>query len=216
MEKCFGDLKELIDYIEVEYIKITEAWLCGADLIIDFKKHYISDIETNGIIYCNIMQYSQWLNEQSTEIVLNLSSVCSCPVTARVKAQNSIAYKIKMYKTDRHEFGKIPINKCINDLFGIRIILETTLPYEEIRDFIQNMYARKYRCINSSKNDYKAVHLYFKKDNRSFPWELQVWKKCDVESNFISHKKYKQEYTTWEKESREGGIINGYSLYHYE
>lgn len=216
MEDCFRDLKELINYIEVEYIKITNAWLCRADLTIDFKKHRISDIETNGIIYCNIMQYSQWLNEQSADIVLHLCSVCSCPVTARVKTQNSIAYKIERYKTDRHEFGKIPINKCINDLFGIRIILETTSPYGEIHSLMQNMCVGKYRCINSSKNDYKAIHLYFKKDNRSFPWELQVWKKCDVESNFISHKNYKQEYTTWEKESREGGIINGYSLYHYE
>ena len=29
-----------------------------------------------------------------------------------------------------------------------------------------------------------------------------------MDSNFSSHKKYKQEYTAWEKESKEGGIIN--------
>ena len=33
--------------------------------------------------------------------------------------------------------------------------------------------------------------------------------KCDAESNFESHKKYKQGYTTWEKESKEGGFIDG-------
>ena len=69
-------------------------------------------------------------------------------------------------------------------------------------------YPNRYRCIDSSKFDYKAVHLYFKENNQSFPWELQIWNMCDMDSNFSSHKKYKQEYTAWEKESKEGGIIN--------
>ncbi len=51
--------------------------------------------------------------------------------------------------------------------------------------------------------------MYFKEDNYSFQWELQIWNDCDVDGNFASHKKYKQEYTTWEKESKEGGLIDG-------
>lgn len=135
--------------------------------------------------------------------------MCSCKVTARVKAQNSIEYKIQNYKTEKHEYGKVPINKCFNDLFGIRIILDSLLSFDQISSFIESTYPGKYKCIDSSKNAYKAVHLYFKKSNQSFPWELQIWNACDVESNFNSHKKYKQEYTTWEKESKEGGIIDG-------
>lgn len=38
---------------------------------------------------------------------------------------------------------------------------------------------------------------------------LQIWNQCDAEGNFASHKKYKQEYTLWEKENREGGIVDG-------
>lgn len=42
-------------------------------------------------------------------------------VNIRTKAKNSIEYKIKNY-IENHENGKVPINKCLNDLFGIRII----------------------------------------------------------------------------------------------
>ena len=97
----------------------------------------------------------------------------------------------------------------MNDLFGVRIILEFPLTFGQIYAFVEETYQGRYRCIDSSKNDYKAVHLYFRENNQSFPWELQIRNKDDVESNFASHKKYKQEYTTWEKESKEGGIING-------
>lgn len=209
MKTVFDELKDLIDYIQTVYTEITNEWLHGQNAKINLKKSQVSDIDVDGTIYKSIMEYVQLLNERSADIALRLSAVCSCQVTARVKAQNSIEYKIQNYKTDRHEFGKIPINKCVNDLFGVRIILESPLTFEEIHAFVEETYPGKYRCIDSSKLDYKAVHLYFRESNQSFPWELQIWNRCDVESNFASHKKYKQEYTTWEKESKEGGIIDG-------
>lgn len=209
MKRIFNELKELIDYIQSVYSMVTDEWMQNAREKINLKKTQVCDIDADGAIYQSIMEYVQLLNEKSADITLRLSSVCSCQVTARVKTQNSIEYKIQNYKTDQHECGKIPINKCINDLFGVRIILDTPLSFEEVRMFIGEAYQNKYRCIDSSKLDYKATHLYFREDNQSFPWELQIWNKCDVECNFASHKKYKQEYTTWEKESKEGGIIDG-------
>ena len=209
MRSVFDELKELIDYIQLVYSMVTDEWLQNAREKINLRKTQVSDIDADGTIYQSIMEYVQLLNERSADITLSLSSVCSCQVTARVKTQNSIEYKIQNYKTDRHEFGKVSINKCVNDLFGVRIILDTPLSYEEVLTFVEEVYHGKYRCIDSSKLDYKATHLYFRENNQSFPWELQIWNRCDVESNFASHKKYKQEYTTWEKESKEGGIING-------
>lgn len=38
--------------------------------------------------------------------------------------------------------------------------------------------------------------------NNLFPWELQIWKKEDEENNLISHKMYKQDYTSWESEHK--------------
>ena len=209
MKNSFNELKNLINYIQTVYTEITNEWLCDASIKINLKKTRVFDIDIDGTIYKSIMEYVQLLNERSASISLQLSSICSCQVTVRVKAQNSIEYKIQNYKTERHEFGRIPINKCFNDLLGVRIILEPSLTFDEIHSFVESTYQRRYRCIDSSKLDYKAVHLYFKESNQSFPWELQIWNRCDVESNFISHQKYKQEYTTWEKESKEGGIVNG-------
>ena len=209
MKSVFDELKNLIDYIQTVYTEITSEWWHGESVKINLKKSQVSAIDADGTIYKSIMEYVQLLNERCADITLQLSSVCSCQVTARVKAQNSIEYKIQNYKTDRHEFGKVPINKCVNDLFGVRIILESPLTFDEIHAFVEKTYPDKYRCIDSSKLDYKAVHLYFRENNQSFPWELQIWNRCDVENNFASHKKYKQEYTTWEKESKEGGIIDG-------
>lgn len=208
MKSAFQELKCLIDYIQTEYIKVTDEWLHETNQKINLKTAYVSDIDVDGVIYQKIIEYIQLLNERSAEITLRLSSVCTYKVTARVKSQNSIEYKIQNYKTDRHEFGKVAINKCFNDLFGARIILEIPLTAEKILMFIKKTYGETYKCRDSSKFDYKAVHLYFKKDNQSFPWELQIWNRDDVKSNLASHKKYKQGYTTWEKESKEGGIID--------
>ncbi len=208
MRTVFDELKDLMDYIQTVYSEVTDEWFNGTVARINLKKLQVSDIDTDGDIYQHIMGYVQLLNDKSADITLRLSGVCTCTVTARVKAQNSIEYKIQTYKTDRHEFGKVPINKCVNDLFGLRIFLSMPLTFEDINRFIEDTYQGKYKCIDSSKLDYKAVHVYFRKNNQSFPWELQIWNMCDAENNFASHKKYKQEYTTWEKESKEGGFID--------
>lgn len=93
-------------------------------------------------------------------------------------------------------------------MFSVRIILNSQLTFQSIKEFVLDKFPYVDRCIDSSKGEYKATHIYFKLDNYSFPWELQVWNRHDENSNLISHKKYKQEYTLWEKENKEGGILN--------
>lgn len=203
------DLKLLIDYVQTIYDDITNIWMASEHDKVNLKRTLVSDIESEGRVYQNIMDYTQLLKNQSTFILMELSAVCSCQVTARIKTKNSIEYKIQRYKTESHEFGKIPVNKCINDLFGIRIVLKEPAGYHAIQAFVEKAYGGAYKCIDSSKGEYKATHIYFRRDNQSFPWELQIWNEIDVEENFRSHKQYKQEYTVWEKESKEGGLIDG-------
>lgn len=211
MENPFDELKILIDHIEPLYAEMTAEWQNRTDAEINLKKLMVSDIDADGSVYKTILGYVQFLNERSAAITLQLSSVCSYKVRARVKAQNSIEYKIFNYMTERHEFGKVPINKCFNDLLGVRIVLGSPLTYDEIRAFIETTYPGKYKCINSTKPNfgYKAVHIYFKESNRSFQWELQIWNACDEQANIISHSKYKQGYTVWENEIKKGGTVNG-------
>ena len=63
-----------------------------------------------------------FINDKFSYIFNELQQLCfSCNVTSRVKALNSIQYKIENYRLN-HENGKIPIKKCLNDLLGFRII----------------------------------------------------------------------------------------------
>ena len=55
---------------------------------------------------------------------------------SRIKTINSIHYKIVNYYNN-HNNGKIPINKCLNDLVGIRIILETDLTLIQVEEWVK-------------------------------------------------------------------------------
>ena len=207
-----AELKKLIDFMQTVYTKITKEWFQVSTRQVNLKKRYVSDIELDGEIYKAIAEYIQLLNERSANFSLSFDSICASPTSSRVKNLNSVEYKIQRYKSDeQHELGKVPINKCFNDLFGARIILDPPIALTDILAFISSTYANEYRCMDASKLDYKAVHLYLraKQDNRAFPWELQIWNLCDAEKNLISHNEYKQGYTSWEKESKKGGIISG-------
>lgn len=215
MNKNYEDLKALIDYIQSVYHETNVLWKVQNPPAIHLKKTLVSDIEIDpsGDIYPTIQEYVRFLNDRATFILFELASFGEGNINARVKAPNSIEYKIQNYKSEQRSFGKIPINKCLNDLFGFRIFFDEPFSHSDIESFVENTYGKNnsYKCIDSSKLDYKATHIYFREDNYTFPWELQIWCSSDIENNFASHKKYKQEYTSWEKqnkETKEGGIIN--------
>ena len=93
--------------------------------------------------------------------------------------------------TEKHEFGAVPINKCFNDLYGIRIIFNENIDHNKIKSFIENKYKEKLKCIDSSKEEgYVATHVYFKNNNYSFLWELQIWDKsheCGKDVSVSTH-----------------------------
>jgi hypothetical protein len=115
----------------------------------------------------------------------------------RVKQPESIIYKLGHYNSGKQENGKLPLNKCLNDLLGFRVSMpgfkhDCTF-FSKLCDFIEKTYKIKYR--NSSKGEYIATHLYFYGDsNKNFPWELQIWLPEDYQNNYDSHAKHKQEY----------------------
>lgn len=206
----YKDIKSTIDFIQSIYSNITNEWLKTECSKVNLKKKCVSDIDLSEDIYFSINEYTKFLNGKCPFVADELNKLMiESYISSRVKSQNSIEAKIQGYRSAReHEFGKVPIIKCLNDLLGIRIILKTPLTFDEIYDFIRITYDDKYKCIDSSKLEYKATHLYFKDSNKTFPWELQIWNENNRESNFISHKKHKQAYTLWEKENKKGGIIS--------
>ena len=65
---------------------------------------------------------------------------------------------------------------------------------------------RELKCIKAYRKEYKATHIYFKENNFTFQWELQIWNECDEINNIRSHEKYKQDYVIWENKNK-GGIL---------
>lgn len=202
-------IEEIINHIQYEYDNINNSWKKSKNYEkINLKKSLIKDLNSRDRIMDTIFEYRDYINKNIINFSLNIQRCCfsTVRINTRVKAQNSIEYKIYNYQ-ENHENGNIPINKCLNDIYGIRIITNKKVKYEDIQKIVSEKY-KNLKCIDSSKGSYKAIHIYFKDDNCSFPWELQIWNQEDEKSNLESHKKYKQGYTKWENESK-GGKSNG-------
>lgn len=74
-----------------------------------------------------------------------------------------------VYKLDKYyqgkEKGKMPIQKCINDILGFRIITDTNLmDSEEWNGICEELKKEKviYFFYNRKDGDYKGIHIYFK------------------------------------------------------
>ena len=129
-------------------------------------------------------------------------------VMSRVKNHNSIEEKIKDYCEYRKERGEISVNKCLNDLFGIRIIIDCDeLLESDIESVVQDygtaiFVEDKYVPARGESPPYKAKHLYFKCTNEDYRWELQIWRAADQESNHESHKTHRYMYRGWESDGK--------------
>ncbi len=200
------DLDKLIIFIEKEYNKLFEEWKNNVQNVsINQKKRLVEDINKDDNILNTILDYRTFVNANNLNLKMGFTQLnLNSEVNTRVKSQNSIEYKISNYMTVKHEYGKIPINKCLNDLFGIRIIFDESVEFIKIKKFIEDKYPNKFKCYDASKGKYKATHIYFTKNNYSFQWELQVWNREDEKNNLISHQLYKQDYTKWEQENKGG------------
>ena len=122
----------------------------------------------------------------------------------RIKEPASIVGKLKFYRVGKQEEGKMAIQKCLNDLLGFRITIHefehTSKNFMSICDYLEENYPNMIIARDASKGDYKATHVYFfGESNKYFPWELQIWRKCDSLNNDHSHSLHKQEYTEWAK-----------------
>ena len=204
----FEELEKLIDFIQSEYIEFNKKWKeSNYYSKINLRNNLVCDLLDNELILEAIFNYREFINESNIQLIMDFKqfNTENSKVNVRTKTKNSIEYKIKNY-IENHENGEIPIDKCLNDLFGIRIIMNKRLTYNQIVEFIRTKY-KNLKCIDSSKKEYKATHIYFKQDNFNFQWELQIWNKEDENNNINSHEKYKQDYVKWEKENKGGNRL---------
>ncbi|MGN0484241.1 MAG: hypothetical protein ACI4HI_11895 [Lachnospiraceae bacterium] len=199
------DVGKLLPIIQKNYDTICRLWDEKKQISLNLKKKLVKDIRNNSQIFESIVTYRSLINDEMPNILFSLNSIPleNSIVTSRVKAQNSIEYKIENY-IKNHQNGNIPIKKCFNDLLGIRLVIEGDFAYADVKAYMQENFPN-YKCIDSSKKEYIASHIYFEESNYYFPWELQIWNKNNEAQNYLSHKYYKQDYTQWERINR-GGV----------
>lgn len=197
-----NELDKIISVIMESYNEINKKWQqTDKYQSLNMKKIKVDDVYNDESLLAYVFKYREFINDNVSTVV---NSIQKCNfeniVNSRVKAYNSIQYKIQNYESN-HENGKITLKKCLNDIFGLRIIFEEPIDYFKIKKFTDENYPQL-KCIESSRGDYYATHIYFgNSDNHNFQWELQIWDKMHEKNNLDSHAKYKQNYTLWEREN---------------
>lgn len=99
-------------------------------------------------------------------------------VGSRFKSDDSIYRKYE--KTLQNNGG---FKQCFNDVLGFRLHLEeypTKFP-----EYFRVVDLRKGKQVDDG---YKAIHLYYQRDNRAYPIEIQLWCGTDFQYNVWSHK----------------------------
>lgn len=108
-------------------------------------------------------------------------------IGSRFKSDDSIYRKYE--KTIKNHGG---FKQCFNDILGFRLHLD-----EYPSEFPE--YFRVVDLRNGKKVDdgYRAIHLYYQRDNRTYPIEIQLWCGKDFHFNVWSHR-YIYKYDTAE------------------
>ncbi len=212
----FVSLDNFIRDIQEWHNQVAELWEQSEDYKnINLAKKLVKDVVDDGTqdyLEGYIFKHRAFLNQETAVYAVELGQrdYACCKIESRVKNQNSILDKLATYRksglSGRESLnGEVPLKKCLNDLFGIRYIIEEKdIDLDGIEDHTKAVF-HNLKVIKRDVRGYKGVHIYFQKNNYIFPWELQIWRSEDEKSNKDLHHEYKQEYTKWEKESHEGG-----------
>ncbi|MDT2859202.1 hypothetical protein P7H71_04695 [Lactococcus lactis] len=139
-----------------------------------------------------LLQINKYKSELNANFISFSEIQSSVPIRYRIKQSESINEKLLYYMSEAHLFGKVPLNKCLNDFLGFRILVDdldviyNSLETNDDLKTIVKMYLRE-------DGEYKGLHIYFKNgNNRFFPWELQIWDINQSVQNESSHQKHKQ------------------------
>ena len=99
-------------------------------------------------------------------------------IGSRFKSDDSIYRKYE--KTIKNKGG---FKQCFNDVLGFRLHMEaypTDFP-----EYFRVVDLRNGKVIDDG---YRAIHLYYQRDNKAYPIEIQLWCGKDFQYNVWSHK----------------------------
>lgn len=157
-------------------------------------KKSVSSVVVSHSIDSDFQELINSYKRELNSIVGRLSDIQNkfVGIRSRIKQAESISEKLLYYMTDVHEFGKVPLNKCLNDFLGFRIlVIDLESVYGALK--CDNRVTNITKMYLRTDGDYSGIHLYFKNgNNKFFPWELQIWDIEQSSSNEISHREHKQ------------------------
>lgn len=99
-------------------------------------------------------------------------------IGSRFKSDDSIYRKYE--KTLKNKGG---FKQCFNDVLGFRLHLK-----EYPTEFPEYFRVVDLRSGKQVDDGYRAIHLYYQRDNRAYPIEIQLWCGADFQYNIWSHK----------------------------
>ena len=129
-------LDDLISHLTDLHAEISGKWseMQGNEEQPNLKRKQVRDVVVDIPLYEMVLGYRMFL-----------TSLDQCPIVrfgmegfdvrCRTKMPNSVQSKTERYLNMEHR-GHVSMNKCFNDLFGIRAIMDTEVTHAEIRDHI--------------------------------------------------------------------------------
>lgn len=170
---------------------------------INYSSKQLNHLQRDTVLSDNFIQYVTTYKKRLTKFVSSEefdeieTKYNEMYLRTRVKELDSLEEKINRY-TNGHEKGKIPIQKCVNDMLGFRVISDKDLRYDSnFKSMCEEMKKKNniYRYYVRNHDNYHGIHLYFKsKSNLYLPWELQIWYTEHERTNYQSHLQHKQAY----------------------
>jgi putative GTP pyrophosphokinase len=158
--------KEFLDSVSYETKQFDKA----------LKNLHLSKISLSAVLR-DLMEYGHIIGHKSDMIAY---------VPYRVKTQQSAVLKYDKYLATGGQFLT-----CFNDFLGFRVRLPVYLAENEFPGY--------YRVVDLTKgkqvdDGYRAQHLYYVRDNSSYPIEVQIWSDADYNFNLWAHN-YLYKYT---------------------
>lgn len=213
IEKDVWQVVELIQLLQKEYDNVCQRWMSSDGY--KFHRFNLSKTRVYELVYDdgrrNLIDYAllyrSFLSQSGATALGEYLPSIGCE--GRIKNVNSIEDKLASYmsrasrETGEPLHGRIPVKKCLNDLFGARCLLQNGVKLEEVIEDIRESFPSMKAILAKRDGGYRAIHIYFSKTNEFFQWELQIWEFGDESNNRASHKKYKQNYVQWETSSSE-------------
>lgn len=204
-EESISRLYRLIEDVQTEYDRVTALWTDHASSeSIDLHnlrrirvKHFH---DTPGLKEETVL-YRDFITDNLNDTVFLSHDLTEFKASYRIKTDDSISDKIDRYIANPDLLGNTPLNRCLNDLCGIRAVSNFDTDTDKLIARISEQYP-DLKVLDSSKTwkddvIYVAVHIYFSGSNRTFPWELQIWSDSDAPLNFASHRAHKERYARW-------------------